>query len=471
MFKRIKFGTDGWRAIIAKEFTVENVAGVSLACAAWINMKFKNPKVVVGFDTRFGGAMFAETVSKVLASRGVEVITSKSFVPTPAVSYAITALEAVFGIVITASHNPAGYNGYKLKGIHGGPLMEDDIRNIENLINPDMEIDLDQISLENLTEKGLVKYIDIETLYTDHLKRSFKLDLIAKSRFRFAFDPMFGSGQNIMKKILPGVKSINNNPDPLFNGTSPEPLARNLRDFMSFMEKSGKYDCGLAVDGDADRIALVNSKGEYIDSHHVILLLIHYLAGYRQQTGKIITGFSSTVKIEKLAAHYNLEVERVRIGFKDISKHMLKEDVLVGGEESGGIGVKGHIPERDGIWMGLLIWQMMAESDKSLETLISEIYSITGAFAFERSDLHIDKDMKNRVMEKCKNNEFKKFGSYKVKSVSDFDGYKYFFDDNTWLMIRPSGTEPVLRTYAEAATQEEAALILEEARRLIFSQT
>jgi phosphomannomutase len=469
MIKRIKFGTDGWRAIIAREFTVENVAGVSLACAAWVNMKYKNPKVVVGFDTRFGGAMFAETVTKVLASKGIEVITCKNFVPTPAVSYAITALEAVFGIVITASHNPSDYNGYKLKGIHGGPLMEEDIRNIENLINPEKEIDLDQISLENLTEKGLVSFMDIEALYTDHLKRSFHLDLIAKSRFRFAFDPMFGSGQNIMKKILPGVKSINNNPDPLFNGTSPEPLARNLQDFMSFIAKGGIYDCGLAVDGDADRIALINSKGEYIDSHHVILLLIHYLAGYRQQTGKIITGFSSTVKIEKLAAHYNLEVERVRIGFKDISKHMLKEDVLVGGEESGGIGVKGHIPERDGIWMGLLIWQMMAESDKSLETLINEIYSITGAFAFERSDLHIDKELKIRVMEKCKRNSYKNFGSYKVKNIEDLDGYKYFFDDDTWLMLRASGTEPVLRTYAEAKTREEALQILEEARKVIMS--
>jgi phosphomannomutase len=469
MIQRIKFGTDGWRAVIAREFTVENVASVSLACAAWIHNKYKNPKVIVGYDTRFGGAMFAETVAKVLASKGIEVITCDHFVPTPAVSFAVAELEACFGIVITASHNPASYNGYKLKGSHGGPLIEEDIRNIENLINPETEIDLDQISLENLMEKGLVRSVDIEKLYTDHLKKCFNLQLISNSRFRFAFDPMFGSGQNIMKIILPAVTSINAHPDPLFNGTSPEPLARNLKDFLSFIESDGKYDCGLAVDGDADRIALVNSKGEYIDSHHVILLLIHYLAGYKRKTGKIITGFSSTVKIEKLAAHYNLEVERVKIGFKDISKHMLKEDVLVGGEESGGIGVKGHIPERDGVWMGLLIWQFMSETNKSLETLIEEIYSITGSFAFERSDLHLDKDLKYRVIEKCKNNEFTHFGDYTITKTLDFDGYKYVFNENTWLMIRPSGTEPVLRTYAEAATKEEALRILEEARKIILS--
>jgi len=469
MINHIKFGTDGWRAIIAKDFTVENVAGVSLACAAWIHNKYKSPKVIVGFDTRFGGAMFAETVSKVLASKGIEVITCEHFVPTPAISYAVTALDACFGIVITASHNPADYNGYKLKGSHGGPLIEEDIRNIENLINSETEIDLEQINLESLIEKGLVKYFDLEKLYTDHLVKSFNLDLISKSRFRFAFDPMFGSGQNIMKSILPDVININDRPDPLFNGTSPEPLARNLRDYLKFIAADGKIDCGLAVDGDADRIALVNSKGEYIDSHHVILLLIHYLGGYKRLTGKIITGFSSTVKIEKLAAHYNLEVERVKIGFKDISKHMLKEDVLVGGEESGGIGVKGHIPERDGVWMGLLIWQFMAETNKSLETLIEEVYSITGSFAFERSDLHIDKDLKYRVIEMCKNDEFSHFGNYKVTKKLDFDGYKYIFNENTWLMIRPSGTEPVLRTYAEAATKEEALLILEEARKVIMT--
>lgn len=468
MINRIKFGTDGWRAIIAREYTVDNVANVANACAAWINNKYRNPRVIVGYDTRFGGSMFADTVAKVLASRGIEVFISNSFVPTPAVSYAITALEACFGIVITASHNPGDYNGFKLKGSHGGPLIEEDIRNVENLINTENGIDLQLVSMESLVERGMIKFTDIEKLYTDHLKKSFDLDLISNSRFNMAFDPMFGSGQNVMKAILPSVKCINNYRDPLFNGVSPEPLARNLGDFLSFMAKNEKYDCGLAVDGDADRIALVNSKGEYIDSHHVMLLLIHYLAGYKRQMGKIITGFSSTVKIEKLAAHYKLEVERVKIGFKDISKHMLKEDVLMGGEESGGIGVKGHIPERDGVWMGLLIWQFMAETNKSLEQLIDEIYSITGTFAFERSDLHIDKDLKNRVIEKCRNNEYSAFGNYKVAWKEDLDGFKYFINDNTWLMIRPSGTEPVLRTYAEAATKDEALLILEEARKVIM---
>ncbi|MCB8999545.1 MAG: phosphoglucomutase/phosphomannomutase family protein, partial [Bacteroidales bacterium] len=224
MINRIKFGTDGWRAIIAREYTVDNVANVANACAAWINNKYRNPRVIVGYDTRFGGSMFADTVAKVLASRGIEVFISNSFVPTPAVSYAITALEACFGIVITASHNPGDYNGFKLKGSHGGPLIEEDIRNVENLINTENGIDLQLVSMESLVERGMIKFTDIEKLYTDHLKKSFDLDLISNSRFNMAFDPMFGSGQNVMKAILPSVKCINNYRDPLFNGVSPEPL-------------------------------------------------------------------------------------------------------------------------------------------------------------------------------------------------------------------------------------------------------
>jgi phosphomannomutase len=252
-----------------------------------------------------------------------------------------------------------------------------------------------------------------------------------------------------------------------FNNTSPEPLEKNLPDFLDFLKNDPVLKLGIAVDGDADRIALVDSGGNYIDSHHIILLLIHYLAGYKKQKGLVVTGFSSTVKVEILAAHYGLKVQRVKIGFKEISKYMIKDNVLVGGEESGGISIKGHIAERDGLWMGLTIWQWMLETGKSIEELINEIYSITGKFVFRRNDLHINKELKSRVIEKCLKGQFKSFGSYKVSRPDNLDGFKFYFDESSWLMIRPSGTEPVLRTYAEASNKETAADILKIAEEII----
>ncbi|MFZ5939644.1 MAG: phosphoglucomutase/phosphomannomutase family protein [Bacteroidota bacterium] len=458
--KRIKFGTDGWRAIIADDFTVANVARVALATANWLNRRYTRPSVVVGYDCRFGGPLFAETVARVLAFKGVKVYLSEGFVSTPMVSLGLLKLQAQVGVVITASHNPYNYNGFKLKGAHGGPLMPEDIKDIEALIPEELEITLEAIRIDQLVKEGMISYPDLESIYIEHVRSAFDLAAIASSGLKLAFDPMFGSGQKVMKKLLPAVVSINDRHDPFFGYTSPEPLARNLKDFSAYLKNRASFDCGLAVDGDADRIALMDGDGNYIDSHHIILLLIHYLAGYKKLTGKIVTGFSSTVKVEKLAAHYGLPVQRVFIGFKDICKVMLQEDVLVGGEESGGIAVKGHIPERDGIWMGLLIWQFMVETGKSIRELIAEIYAITGSFAFERSDLTLNRDLKSRIVENCRNGSYHSFGPYQVTEQEEFDGYKFHFSDHEWVMIRPSGTEPVLRTYAEAETQEKALDIL-----------
>jgi phosphomannomutase len=213
---------------------------------------------------------------------------------------------------------------------------------------------------------------------------------------------------------------------------------------------------------------LFDSKGNFVDSHHIILLLIHYLHKYKGLNGKVCTAFSTTVKIKNICKHYNLPLDVVKIGFKYIAGIMLKEDVLLGGEESGGIAIKGHIPERDGIWMGLTIWEFMAKSGKTLEQLIQEVYEITGPFAFERSDLQIKEELKQSILNKCLNNEFNQFGNYKVQRVEDLDGWKYFFNDNEWLMIRASGTEPVLRTYAESSTKEEALKILEAAKKTLL---
>ena len=241
-----------------------------------------------------------------------------------------------------------------------------------------------------------------------------------------------------------------------------------MLEFSKLINVEGDIDCGLATDGDADRIGLYNSKGEFVDSHHIILLLIHYLVKYKKMSGKVVTAFSCSVKVKQICDFYNLEQETVKIGFKHIAGKMIKENVLLGGEESGGIATAGHIPERDGIWMGLILFEFMAKSGKKLEDLINEVYQIVGSFSFERIDLHIANDIKNKIVENCKEGKYTSFGKYDVSRIETTDGFKFFFDDDTWLMIRPSGTEPVLRTYAESSSKEKCFDILEEARKTLL---
>ncbi len=458
---KIKFGTDGWRAVIAKEFTVENVARVSDAVAKWLLQKKENPAVIIGHDCRFAGELFTEIVAKVMAVNNIKVFMADGFVSTPMISLGVLKYECDLGIVITASHNPPEYNGYKLKGSYGGPLMEKEIHEVEDLIPEKFNIDLDEIKIEDLVKKGILEITDLETYYCNYLEEKFDLDAIRNSNLEFAFDAMYGSGQNVMRRLFPDITLLHCERQPLFDGIPPEPLHRNLLEFSEMIKLAENIDCGLAVDGDADRIALYDHEGNYVDSHHTMLLLIHYLYKYRQQTGKIATGFSSTVKINKLCKEYNLPLEIVKIGFKHICELMLTEDILMGGEESGGIAVSGHIPERDGIYNGIIIWEAMVKTGKSLRGLIQEIYDITGAFAFERRDLKIPQEDKERIVENCEKNVYQSFGPYKVERVETLDGFKYYFNDHEWLMIRPSGTEPVLRTYSESSNQEKAFEILQ----------
>jgi phosphomannomutase len=462
---QIKFGTDGWRAIIAKEFTVENVARVTEGTALWMKKNFSSPVVVIGHDCRFAGELFAETTAKVMAHHGIKVYIAKDFVSTPMISLGAKNHEAHIGVIITASHNPPSYNGYKLKAAYGGPLTPDKISEIEPLIPEQSTTPLDALKLEDFETKGLLQWVNLEEEYINHVEKNFDLAAIRNSGLRLGYDAMYGAGQNVIKRLFPQSTMLHCDNNPSFRGQAPEPILRNLQEFSDLIRTSGKIDCGLATDGDADRIGLFDNKGNFVDSHHIILLLIHYLVKYKGMKGKVCTAFSTTVKIKNMCKHYGLELEVVKIGFKYICGIMVKEDVLLGGEESGGIAIKGHIPERDGIWMGLVIWEFMAKSGKSLNELIEEVYAITGPFAFERVDLHLDEAVKNRIVEDCKAGKFKSFGKYKVERVDDLDGWKFFLDEETWLMIRASGTEPVLRTYAEAATREAAMDILIEAKK------
>jgi len=456
LIQKIKFGTDGWRAIIAKDYTVENVARVSSATAEWLKKNFENPSVVIGHDCRYAGELFVETAVKVFVNAGINVKMAKGFVSTPMVSLAAVKLKCSIGVVITASHNPPSYNGFKLKSHHGGPLSPGLVQEIEDIIPDTNPVNLDVISLDS----SLIEVVDLETMYVEHVKANFDLDAIEKSGLNLVYDAMYGAGQNALKRILPNTHFIHCEHNPSFYGQAPEPIAKNLQELEQYIIQKGDVDCALATDGDADRIGLYNGKGEFIDSHHIILLLVHYLANYKKLTGKVATAFSTTPRVKVMADHYNLPSEVVKIGFKYIADIMVAEDVLVGGEESGGIATKGHIPERDGIWMGLIIWEFMAKSGKSLDDLIAEVYEIVGPFKFERSDLHITEELKTKIVGNCEANAYKSFGEYSVRNVGTVDGFKYFFDDDRWVMIRPSGTEPVLRTYAEAPTMDEVRKIL-----------
>ncbi len=467
MGEKIKFGTDGWRAIIADQFTVENVARVAEATGLWLLKNYSSPKVVIGHDCRFAGELFAETVAKVFLTKGIPVKMARGFVSTPMISLAAFQLECEIGVIITASHNPPSYNGFKLKAFFGGPLSPENVQEVEDIIPDSCSVDLGKISIENAINSGQLEIVDIETRYVEHVKKNFDLDAINRSGLNLVYDAMYGAGQRVMPRILPKVKLLHCEHNPTFMGQAPEPIAKNLKGLEEYIALNQGIHCALATDGDADRIGLYNGSGEFIDSHHIILLLIHYLVNYKKLTGKVAIAFSVTPRVEQLCEHYGLEVEITKIGFKEIASIMIREDVLLGGEESGGIAVKGHIPERDGIWMGLIIWEFMALSGKTLDELINEVYSIVGAFKFERSDLHITEELKQKIIANCKADNYKSFGKYKVRNLKTTDGFKYFFDDERWVMIRPSGTEPVLRTYAEAPTLAEVREILKATEETI----
>jgi len=467
--QKIKFGTDGWRAIIAKEFTVENVARVSEATGKWLLKNHENPTVFVGHDCRFAGALFMETCVKVFLSQGLNVRMSEGFVSTPMVSLAANRFNCQVGVVLTASHNPPSYNGYKLKADFGGPLAPEHVQEVEDLIEDSCTIALDDINLDSFKASGKLKVDDIETMYVDHVKANFDLDAINGSGLNLMYDAMYGAGQRVLPRILPNVNLMHCEHNPSFYGQAPEPIGKNLKELEAHIKENPGIDCALATDGDADRIGMYNGKGEFIDSHHLILLLIHYLVKYKGQTGKVAIAFSVTPRVYKMCEHYGLEVFTTKIGFKEIASIMVNDDIVVGGEESGGIAVKGHIPERDGIWMGLIIWEFMAKSGKTLDDLIDEVYELVGPFKFERSDLHITEELKQQIIANCKNNVYTAFGDYQIRNVETIDGFKYFLDDDRWVMIRPSGTEPVLRVYAEAPTLEEVRKILKVTEDTICS--
>lgn len=467
---KIKFGTDGWRAIIAQEFTVDNVQRVAYATAKWLKRNYSSPSVVVGHDCRFAGKLFADTTARVMAHEGIKVfLAQNAFVSTPMVSLGTVNMKASAGIIITASHNPSEYNGFKIKANYGGPATPATIEEIEDGIPETVSLNL--LSLGDYQKQDIIELLDLETMYCKHIENKFDMDAIRSSGLRLAYDAMYGAGQNVIRRILPETTFLHCEHNPGFDGQAPEPIHKNLSELAEIVKISENIDSALATDGDADRIGLYDAQGNFVDSHHLILLLIHYLHKHKGLKGQVITTFSCTQKIEKMCEMYGLPHTTTKIGFKYICDLIMgsKEPFLAGGEESGGIAITGHIPERDGIWIGLTIWEFMAKTGKSLQELIEEVYGVVGRFAVERNDMHLSEELKQKIITNCKAGGYSSFGSFKVTTTEDMDGWKYHLGNGEWVMIRPSGTEPVLRIYAESGSSERAFDILKETEKTLLA--
>ena len=456
---KIQFGTDGWRAIIARDFTFDNLNRVTYATGKWLFQFSESPTVMLGYDCRFNGQLFAQAVANQLAQMGVHVFLTPGFSSTPMISLATAQRQTTAGIIITASHNPPEYSGYKVKGGYGGPATPAMVTDIENLV-PENPLSLDD-KFEELIAQRKIEYYDAEALYINHLRQSFDLDAIRNSAMSIGYDAMYGAGQNVIRKLLPKATLLHCDYNPSFMGQAPEPIEKNLLSFENLIREK-KLTVGLATDGDADRIGLYDENAQFVDSHHIILLLIHYLFKYKKETGKVVCTFSCTSKVGKICQIYNLPLQVTKIGFKHICEIMIQEKVLTGGEESGGISVLGHVPERDGIYIGLMLMEFMAKTGKKLTELVHELYQVVGEFSVQRQDLHLSETLKQSIMSRCRENFYARFGEYQVTQVENLDGFKFWFSDSTWVMIRPSGTEPVLRIYAEGNSKQQANDILEK---------
>ncbi|MEW6566883.1 MAG: phosphoglucomutase/phosphomannomutase family protein [Chloroflexota bacterium] len=463
----IHFGTDGWRAVISDTFTFHNLRLVAQAIAdavaseEWLNgtstdLKPDPRKMVVGFDTRFLSDRYAVEAARVLAANGFTVHLSSADVPTPVISYAVRNLDAIAGVMITASHNAPRYNGVKLKAAYGGSALPEQCRRVEVYLNDNERrgrgpnlMDYDQARASRRIER-----FNPTPAYYEHLRKLIDFDAIADNPQHVVVDSMYGSGRGQIRGILQGtgceVFEVRGEMNPGFGGIHPEPIARYLGALAGAIA-AGHGQLGLATDGDADRIAAMDGRGQFVDPHRILALALKYLVEHRGWRGKVIKTISTTHMIDRLGRKYGLEVIETPVGFNHIADWMLKDDVLVGGEESGGMSFRGHIPEGDGILMGLLLVEMTASTRTSLDELVADLLDEVGPAHYARLDLRLAAPIsKDRMVARLKDEAPAHIGGTPVASVSELDGVKYILADESWLLIRPSGTEPVLRIYAEA---------------------
>jgi len=463
----IKFGTDGWRGIIAKDFTFKNVEIISQAIGDWVNKDLKGNQqtktVCVGFDTRFLSGGFAETVACVLAANGIKVILSDRAVPTPAVSFTVKNRGLDAGVMITASHNPPQFNGVKIKTGDGGAAPQSVTEKVEGYLN---ETPVKRIDFNQAKQEKLIAVDDLTEDYVKFIRRYLDLARIKKARFKILVDAMHGSGDGFTAQILKGtnikVTLMRDKINPSFDGKRPEPVVENLEDILRRM-KTENFDLGLVLDGDADRIAAVASGGEFIHPQKILALLAMHLNQDRKMDGGVVKTIAGTVLMDKVCQGLDLKLYETPVGFKYISELMTTKDILVGGEEAGGMGLKNYIPERDGTLAGLLLLEMMVYRKKHIGKIVKEMEDKYGRFYYLRADLKTSR--LNINLDKLK--EIKTLAGKKVTEVKDYDGIKLICEDLSWLMFRASGTEPLMRVYSEASSLARSKQLLKLGEKIV----
>lgn len=462
----INFGTDGWRAVISDTFTFNNLRLVTQAIADAVasdNWNNGTPldntpdprKMIVGFDTRFLSDRYAQEASRVLAANGYTVFLAQADAPTPTISSAVRDLNAIGGIMITASHNAPRYNGVKLKAAYGGSALPEQCRRVEIYLNDNESQGRgpNLMDYEQARQHNLIQRFNPLLAYNERLRKLINLDVIAENPQRLVVDSMYGAGRGIIRSILQGtgceVQEVRGEMNPGFGGVHPEPIARYLGALAGAISM-GMGNFGLATDGDADRIGAMDERGNFIDPHKIMALALRYLVEERHLTGTVVRTVSTTRMIDRLASRYNLNVRETPVGFNHIADYMLKEPVLIGGEESGGISFLGHIPEGDGVLMGLLLIEIVAASGTTLYELVENLLEEVGPAFYERKDLRLSHPVsKSVVTGRLVDDAPAEIGGEAILRVETLDGVKYLLKDDSWLLIRPSGTEPVLRVYAE----------------------
>ena len=474
----IHFGTDGWRGVISDTFTFHNLRRITQAIAdavaseEWLNGVTSGPKpdakrMVVGFDTRFLSDRYAAEAARVLAANGYKVYLTTADVPTPSVSYTVRHLGAIAGIMITASHNAPRYNGVKLKAAQGYSAAREQCRRVEVYLsdNESRGRGPNLMDFEQARAEGLIERINPTPAYYDHLRQLIDFDKIADNPQHIVVDSMFGSGRGQIRGILQGtgceVFEVRGEMNPGFGGIHPEPIGHYLGALAGAIA-AGHGQLGLATDGDADRLGAMDGRGQFVDPHRIMALALKYLFEKRGLRGKVVKTVSTTQMVNRLAEKYGLEVIETPVGFNYIAEWMLQDDVLIGGEESGGISFKGHIPEGDGILMGLLLTEIVAESGVPLDEMVTDLLAEVGPAHYKRVDLRLARPIvKEQMVKQLAEDAPSSIGGVEISSVNTMDGVKYLLADDSWLLIRPSGTEPVLRVYAEAREPEQVSRLLE----------
>lgn len=471
---RIKFGTSGWRAVLADEFTMENVRIVCQAIAGYLKERGETDKgIIIGYDTRFMGRRFAEEAAMVLATNGVKVFLCERDVPTPVISFHILRKGLNGGINFTASHNPSEYNGLKFSPASGGPALPETTSRIEELANEMMrEAAYREITLEEGINNQLIEHIDPKEEYLENLKEKIDFDIIKKAGGKIATDFMYGTSRGYLDSVLLDagckVTTLHGYLDPYFGGNPPEPAEDNINEMADLVAEDEDICLGLATDLDADRFGIVDSDGSYIEPNQIIALLLDYLVRVRKWKGGVARSVATTHLIDAVAEKHGIEVLETPVGFKYIGEFISEGKIIIGGEESAGLSIKGHIPEKDGILACLLVAEMVAREGKSIKELLYDLYKEVGAIVTKRENIRLTRQQKKSFKDKLASPPAE-FAGIKVGEITTLDGTKFIMEDGkSWLLMRESGTEPVIRLYGESESDQKLKYLMDAGREFIL---